>query len=545
MSGIDSIVKLNLIVVGSEASFQLLGANLVADLDGASYQWVDCDADTLITGETSQVFSPTSSGNYSLIVSMAGCVDTTACMSFTKVFAPNRMISFQRWTGSETAPTVMNYTDPYTADLFPIDSTGVGQITAAAFDPTTGLLYGSHGGGGCCPVSGYAGCVLVGDTTTGAISVVACDTIYGGNDNMAGIGFDSKGNMWGILLASNTAPANDTMYLVSVDKVTGEITLRADLAYWTGNGGNGMAFGPDDVLYYSNGDVGFGYIDTLIGDYTSIGLSTTGFPPGNWNKITDMTYDFLDDLMYVAVSDADNTGPAESALGIINLTTGVVSFVDTFPNFVNSIAVVPTVFSETTVEACDSYDWNGMTLTASGVYTDTSVTVVYGIDSLAVLNLTISTIDPSVTIMGDTVTANQAGATYQWLDCDAGNAPLPGATGQTLIPVATGNYAVMITNGSCVDTSACNTITGRIAAHPLKAFNIYPNPAGGELFLDIPTTAQTPEITIYNSVGMVIAKPGKEAVNENRVSLKTLSAGIYLIELRDGNQKISRRFVKK
>src|SRR5690606_3645392 len=55
--------------------------------------------------------------------------------------------------------------------------------------------------------------------------------------------------------------------------------------------------------------------------------------------------------------------------------------------------------------------------------------------------------------------ANQGGATYQWLDCNNGNLPIGGATGQTYVPVVTGNYAVQVTIGGCTETSGCELIT--------------------------------------------------------------------------------------
>ncbi|WMI70226.1 LamG-like jellyroll fold domain-containing protein [Mangrovimonas sp. YM274] len=51
------------------------------------------------------------------------------------------------------------------------------------------------------------------------------------------------------------------------------------------------------------------------------------------------------------------------------------------------------------------------------------------------------------------LTANQAGATYQWVDVDNDNTAVDGATEQTFSPSVAGNYAVEITLGSCVEMS--------------------------------------------------------------------------------------------
>lgn len=74
-------------------------------------------------------------------------------------------------------------------------------------------------------------------------------------------------------------------------------------------------------------------------------------------------------------------------------------------------------------------------------------------------------IDATVTLRGKTLTASEPGATYQWIDCDNGNAPIDGATGQSFEAQASGNYAVIISTEDCevtslctfVDVEACNT----------------------------------------------------------------------------------------
>jgi hypothetical protein len=56
---------------------------------------------------------------------------------------------------------------------------------------------------------------------------------------------------------------------------------------------------------------------------------------------------------------------------------------------------------------------------------------------------------------GTTLTADQTGATYQWLDCDNNFAIINGETNQSYTPAVTGNYAVEVNMNGCVDTSAC------------------------------------------------------------------------------------------
>ncbi len=81
--------------------------------------------------------------------------------------------------------------------------------------------------------------------------------------------------------------------------------------------------------------------------------------------------------------------------------------------------------------ACESYTWplNSQTYTASGTYTHVIPTT-NNCDSTVTLNLTINDVDETVSVNGNTLSANQTGATYQWIDCD-GNTPISGATTNT------------------------------------------------------------------------------------------------------------------
>ena len=64
----------------------------------------------------------------------------------------------------------------------------------------------------------------------------------------------------------------------------------------------------------------------------------------------------------------------------------------------------------------------------------------------------------AVTLNGTTLLATQGFATYQWIDCNNGNTPIPGATGQSYTNESGGNFAVIITRNGCTVTSACTTV---------------------------------------------------------------------------------------
>lgn len=138
--------------------------------------------------------------------------------------------------------------------------------------------------------------------------------------------------------------------------------------------------------------------------------------------------------------------------------------------------------------ACDSFTWiDGNTYTTSNNTATHTLTNAAGCDSVVTLALTINTIDVNVTDNSPMLIADAAGATYQWLDCDAGYAPIAGETNQSFIPKANGNYAVEITANNCTDTSACYAVVIISIAHKGEAaiISAYPNPTSGALIVDL------------------------------------------------------------
>ena len=79
--------------------------------------------------------------------------------------------------------------------------------------------------------------------------------------------------------------------------------------------------------------------------------------------------------------------------------------IDSIQHILN-LTVNPTVYTEETITACDSYEWNGQTYTQSGEYTYTTIAA-NGCDSIVTLHLTIS---PTITAE-ETITACDS---YEW-----------------------------------------------------------------------------------------------------------------------------------
>lgn len=82
----DSIITINLNIIDIDTSLTLSSTSISSNTDAAFYQWVDCNnGHSHISGETSQNFTPNSTGDYAVIISKNGCVDTSLCINFSMI----------------------------------------------------------------------------------------------------------------------------------------------------------------------------------------------------------------------------------------------------------------------------------------------------------------------------------------------------------------------------------------------------------------------------------------------------------------------------
>jgi Secretion system C-terminal sorting domain len=145
-----------------------------------------------------------------------------------------------------------------------------------------------------------------------------------------------------------------------------------------------------------------------------------------------------------------------------------------------------------------------------------------------------------------TLTANQIGASYQWLDCDNGNAIIPTETNQSFTATVNGNYAVEITVGSCVDTSACENITGvGIKEAATNVVSIYPNPTNGLFTISLANTNQPVSYTVTTLEGRLVEQVNNVTTNNIEVDLTKESKGVYFLLIQENNTNTTYKIVKQ
>lgn len=223
---------------------------------------------------------------------------------------------------------------------------------------------------------------------------------------------------------------------------------------------------------------------------------------------------------------------------------------DTLGNSCGDLLPVPcsSTSSSESIASCESsYTWSadGAVYSTSGIYTATLVNAA-GCDSIATLNLTFNSVDPSVSQNGNLLTANLPGAVYQWVDCDDNFSELVGETNVNFVPSANGNYAAIVTDNGCSDTSSCFVIStiGLNDILPNEDFRVFPNPTSGHISIDLPSRTDEVTVRIIDAIGQVVNNEVFQPSESLDLSI-TSGNGMYIIEIDTiGDETLTASFVK-
>ncbi len=193
-------------------------------------------------------------------------------------------------------------------------------------------------------------------------------------------------------------------------------------------------------------------------------------------------------------------------------------------------------FADDSVIACNTFTWiNGVTYTSN---IDTAKFILpnaAGCDSVVTLKLTIETITNATLLNVNTISAVETNANYQWIDC-SNNLAIPNATNQSYTATSTGSYAVIISKGTCIDTSTCvSVVISGINKQTSEVLNIYPNPAKDILNFD---KSMSGMLTIYNNLGQIVYED--VLINATSIQLKNMYADVYNLLLITDDGKVYR-----
>ncbi|MEM9325678.1 MAG: T9SS type A sorting domain-containing protein [Bacteroidota bacterium] len=501
---------------------------MVAEGGAGSYQWVDCDnGNQPIPGATAQSYTATASGNYAVILTDGACSETSACQ-FIDITACNttsntvvEACNSYEWLGmtytasgtyQETLTNSLGCDSLLTLDLtIKTVNTTVQKsdltLTSAAADATYQWLDCDNGN---MPISGatsqsytvsatgnYAvmvtkdGCTATSDCSF--VDIVACNTSSDTTVTSCGpftwldMTFDESG------VYTNTIPNGagcDSVIILNLDVV--QIASAVNVVGRTLQATEGA-----DAYQWINCD----------GDVTIAGATNSTYVP-------EVSGDFA----------------VEITVGECHQVSDCVTLDRTACNTTSTIEV----------GTCGAFFWRGSEREETGIYQDTIPNSV-GCDSVLVLDFTRLRVNTDVTIDGDELVSGATDATYQWLNCAAGDAPIPGATERELSLNASGVFAVEVTTSDgCVDTSACVTIDQILASEKapvIPSIKIYPNPATDAIHLDLGATVPSAEVTIRDLAGRVHQRMNFGQLSSARLPLQ-LRSGIYVIAIQAEGQPL-------
>jgi dienelactone hydrolase len=185
-----------------------------------------------------------------------------------------------------------------------------------------------------------------------------------------------------------------------------------------------------------------------------------------------------------------------------------------------------------------SYAWAGSAATsaslgglAAGAYT---VTVTDGACQSLTLEVDLPdgpALDLAVNLLGDTLTAAETDADYQWIDCGTGLL-IAGAVQQSFAPSQSGSYAVRLSRGGCQQITGCIevVIVGlKDAGAGIRHAHVFPNPNAGRFTLELPWPAAA---ALHDAMGRLLWQQ-PFAAGQHELTLDA-PAGVYLLVLRHG-----------
>ncbi len=146
----------------------------------------------------------------------------------------------------------------------------------------------------------------------------------------------------------------------------------------------------------------------------------------------------------------------------------------------------------------------------------------------------------------DTLTSNQPGATYQWYGCGInGFVLITNATNQAYVATSNGQYAVSVSLGNCIDTSACVLFysVGLAENSSSNSFTIFPNPFTFTTTINFSESQKNTTIKITDVLGKelkTIHFSGKDCVIEKG----GMQEGVYFVEVMNtAGREVRRKMV--
>lgn len=202
---------------------------------------------------------------------------------------------------------------------------------------------------------------------------------------------------------------------------------------------------------------------------------------------------------------------------------------------------------KTYVSAPISYTWStGATSSAiivnePGTYT-VNINAGPGCSATDAVDVVITEVNTNVTVTDFTIlTAEATDATYQWINC-YDNEIIEDATSQTYFPDENSEFAVIVTQNGCTDTSECIYVQiESVLTSTYADFKVVPNPATDNIQFQFDAGINPLSIVTFDIQGNVIQVPFN---NNYQANLLTLAPGLYFSKINLTNESFIIKWVK-
>lgn len=274
-------------------------------------------------------------------------------------------------------------------------------------------------------------------------------------------------------------------------------------------------------------------------------VTVTSVPTATDNCAGAITATTTDPLTYTALGtytitwtydDGNGNTSVQTQTVVVEDNTAPVADVDPLPNVTGQCSATVTAMP-TASDNCSGASITGITSDPLTYNTPGTYTITWTYDdgngniSLQSQQVVVSGVNTGITSSGITLTAAATGATYEWMDCANGSV-IAGETGQSFTATANGNYAVIVTENGCTDTSSCVSVTsvGIASVDMVNGISVYPNPTSGIMNIQL-QNATGADVLVYNVFGQLVLTQ-KLTGSSVQVDLSAYEAGIYYITVR-------------
>ncbi len=225
-------------------------------------------------------------------------------------------------------------------------------------------------------------------------------------------------------------------------------------------------------------------------------------------------------------------------------TVGSSASCDSLDSYVITLAPA-TIKNVVADSGCATYTTPlGKMITTSGTYYDT-VSTTGNCDTVIQYDIVVSgAVDDSVYRTGGRIDSWDSFANHQWVRCDSNFAPIVGETNRFIITTLPGDYAVIVSRGTCVDTSDCVNINPASISESVlnNSFEVFPNPASNLVTIKNLENITITGFTIIDVSGKIVLD---ETNNSNNViNVEGLENGVYFLQVKTTTGIAVMKFVK-